>query len=249
VSRAHRIEASRGRRSLASPSCIRYRNTRGQATAAANQIPVKACHTVYGQQEVPATAFPGTEPVALPRALASQLAYYSDHARSIRPILGPRGWSCSAAIGADESVSIQIYPHGASASGPESVEAHDDAPCVGCMYDDACPLIPHAAAELRYPALPCPSSRPPQQTATWVVGSPAFSKAGHDVVSFTDPPGVKGYGIPSGGPYYAKGMIIFSWGPGTNSNISVINCALPAKHHALCAAILSIISKESWTSH
>jgi len=70
------------------------------------------------------------------------------------------------------------------------------------MYADACPLIPHAAAELRYLSLPCQAARPSRQTVTWVAGSPAFSGTGNDAVSSTYPPGVKGYGIPSGGPYY-----------------------------------------------
>jgi len=65
--------------------------------------------------------------------MASRLAYYSDQAQITPPILGPRGWSCAAAIGAEETVSISVYPHNGSGSGPELVAEHDDAPCTGCM--------------------------------------------------------------------------------------------------------------------
>jgi hypothetical protein len=220
-----------------------------QAAAAPGRIPVVGCPARYGLEGRPPTHFPATESALLPPALDSKLAYYSDQARSVRPILGPRGWSCVVAVGADESVSIQIYPPGGSASGFQGVDARDDAPCVGCMFGDACPMIPHAAAELRYPAIPCQSALSTRETVTWVVGSRAYSRAGDDVVSVTDPPGVKGYGIPSGGPFYARGLVLFTWSPGANSNVSVINCALPTEDSMLCAAILNVFRQQNWTGH
>lgn len=215
----------------------------------AARIPVIACPSKYGLPGTPPTRVATAELVPLPTTVANRLDYYSDQARSVRPILGPRGWSCRATVGADQSVDIQVYPPGGSSRSPGEVDVRDDAPCVGCMYSDACPLIPHVAAELRYVQLPCPATRPARETVTWVTGSSAFSKAGDDIVSFTDPPGVHGTGTPSGGPYYTRGMLMFSWSPGTNSNVSVLNCALPDKDRALCTAILKIFTQANWTAY
>ena len=67
-------------------------------------------------------------------------------------------------MGADGSLGIEIYPNVEfSATSPEEVDAHDDAACEGCMYADACPLIPHVAAELHYTVLPCPVIRSTQK--------------------------------------------------------------------------------------
>jgi pimeloyl-ACP methyl ester carboxylesterase len=222
------------------------------AEAAQNSsvVPVLACPTSYGVQGTPKARYPATETVALSSDLGSQLAYYSDAARSVQPILGPRGWACSAEIGADGSLGIAVYPRSAAANSPAEVDAHNDSACVGCMYSDACQLIPNVAAELHFPNVPCPAATPPQQALTWIAGSPNMSNSGTDVVGFVDPPHVKGFAAPSGGPYTARGLMLYSWGqppPPGISNVSVINCTLPSSDSQLCTAILTAFRQQNWT--
>jgi hypothetical protein len=212
-------------------------------------VPVVACPTTYGLAGAPKAGYPAAESVDVAADLGSRLAYYSDARRSVQPILGPRGWACSVDIGADGGLGFAIFPRGGSADGPMEVDAHNDSACVGCMYSDACQLIPHVAAEIHYSRVPCLATRPPRQTLTWIAGSPNMSKSGSDVVGFVDPPGVKGYATPSGVPYYAGGVMLYSWGqpsPPGNSNVSVINCTLPGSDRDLCTAILEAFRDQSW---
>ena len=48
--------------------------------------------------------------------------------------------------------------------------------------------------------------------ATGLVGSPAYSQSGSDVVSVVDPPGVKGYLAGSGGQNPPNGILLYWWG-------------------------------------
>ena len=213
-------------------------------------LPVVACPSSYGLTRPP-TRFPATQTITLPASEAGQLSYYSDQARSVRPILGPRGWACSAGVGADGSVGISLFPPGGSASGPELVEAHNDSACIGCIYSDACPLVPHVAAELGMGATapPCGPAQPARQGETWLAGSPAQTPSGNDAVSITDPPGVKGYAAASGGQYQASAVLLYSWpSPGTgNPNVSTASCTLPPAKADLCTTILTTFRQEDWT--
>jgi hypothetical protein len=199
----------------------------------------------------PPTRFPATQTITLPASEAGQLSYYSDQERFVRPILGPRGWACSAAVGTDGSLGISIFPSGGSASGPELVEAHNDSACVGCIYGDACPVVPHVATELGMGAIepPCGPAQPARQVETWLAGSSAQTPSGNDIVSITDPPGVKGYAAASGGQYQASAVLLYSWSsPGAgNANGSTANCTLPPAEAGLCTTILTTFWQEHWT--
>lgn len=213
-------------------------------------LPVVACPSSYGLTQPP-TRFPASQAITLPASQASQLSYYSDQARSVRPVLGPRGWRCTAIVGADGGLEISVFPPGGSASGSELVEAGDDSACVGCIYDDACPLVPHVAAELGMGATapPCESPQPARQDETWLSGSPAQAPSGNDAVSITDPPGVKGYAASSGGRYLATAVLLYSWpSPGTgNPSAAIDNCTLPPAKADLCTTILITFRQQHWT--
>ena len=202
---------------------------------------------------------PATETIPAPASVGDQLAYYSDATRRIRPILAPRGWSCSFAIGADGSIAISVFPPGESPppggppEGAESVLAYNASACVGCIDQVACPLVPHVAREL-VPSSPgvaadCGPAQPREQQETWLAGSPGYSASGSDVVSVVDPPGVKGYVAGSGGQSPADGILLYWWGPASNPGASSADCTLPSSSAPLCQAILSTFRQQHWTGY
>lgn len=217
------------------------------ASASATVIPVVACQTASGQLTTPSSRYPATAALAVPPSVGSRLAYYSDSARSIQPIAGPRGWSCSVVIGGDGSVAISVFPPGRSTDSPEQVDAASPT-CVACIYGTACPLVPHVAAEIHYILPPSPCSRPAQETVTWLAGSPAQTSSGYDAVGFVDPPGIKGDGQPSGGAYYARGVLLYAWGgpARVGYGASILTCTLPGSDSDLCAAILTAFRQQRW---
>ena len=217
------------------------------AAASTTTIPVVACQTGSGQLSTPSPRYRTTAAITVPPSVGTRLAYYTDSARSIQPIAGPRGWSCSVTIGGDGSTFISIFPPGQSSASQEQVDAASPT-CVGCIYGTACPLVPHVAAEVHYILPPLPCSRPAREAVTWLAGSPAQTSSGYDAVGFVDPPGVKGDGQPSGGAYYARGVLLYAWGgpPRTGYGASLMTCALPASDGGLCTAILTVFRQQRW---
>jgi GTPase SAR1 family protein len=199
---------------------------------------------------------PATKSAPVPPDLGGMLAYYTDPARFIPTILGPRGWVCSAGVGVDGSWSIDIYPRGKSPTGPIGVQARGPS-CIGCVFSLVCPLIPHATAELSYPGQ-CSGENPARQVVSWIVGSPNFSQSGIDVVSIVDPPGVKGYVASSGGLYFSRGMLFYYWGqpiyyygfPETVGayDALMISCTLPDADSQLCQAAFAVFRQQVWTN-
>ena len=218
------------------------------ASASSTVIPVVACQTGSGSLFPTASSprYPATATIAVPPSLGNRLAYYSDSARSLQPIVGPRGWSCSVGVGGDGSTGIGIFPPGGSSDSPEQVDAGSPS-AVSSIYGTACPLVPHVAAEIPI-IVPSSCSRPAQEAVTWYSGSPAQTSAGHDAVGFVDPPGIKGDGDPSGGAYYARGMLLYAWGgaPRVGYGASLMTCTLPGSDSDLCAAILTAFRQQSW---
>jgi len=140
----------------------------------------------------------------------------SDSTRSVLPILAPRGWNCSAGVGADGSVAVDVFPSGTSnksssfeRSDAQGVSAYAIPGCQGCISETACPLVPAAVEGSLSLYSPCPYKRPRAEEVRWAVGSPntPASDYTYDVVYFTDPPGVAGDGDPSGGPFTARGVL------------------------------------------
>ena len=228
------------------------------ATTTSSVVPVVNCPTT---DMFPPSGhrLPTTETIPLPAAVGDQLAYYSDATRRIRPILAPRDWSCSVAIGADGIIAISVLHPGESPpssselpKGGEAVLAYNASACAGCIYQTACALVPHVARELM-PSSPgaagtCGHAQPRQQR-TWLVGSPAYSQSGSDVVSVVDPPGVKGYLAGSGGQNPADGILLYWWGAASNPGASSADCTLPPPSAPLCRAILSAFRQQHWTGY
>jgi len=208
--------------------------------AAASRVPVVVCPTTFGITPSPG-AVPQATSATLPIAasLAARVALYVDNQASMR-LLAPRGWHCAAQFGADGSGGVQVYPPGqpppsGASSFPtlrEAVLGLQTSVCVGCTEGQACPLFTQAAAAYHRDFMAtCPLTRPARE---------AVHRLGATVVGFTDPPGVRGDGLPSGGRYTAYGVMTYS--PKARRGSWLATCTLPAADRAVCAAGLGLFA-------
>jgi pimeloyl-ACP methyl ester carboxylesterase len=190
-------------------------------------VPVVSCPTSLGLPH-PAVSLPQSRPVAVPQALAGGLALYAD-TQGIMELLGPKGWRCSAFYGVDGSGGITINPPGAGPSSPVLIVGSETSACVGCTLTQACPLFANAAEAYRTGFdQPCPSQPPAAETVMPIATG---------IVTFEDPPGVKGDGHPSGGQYPADGVMTYH--PSAQDGSWQETCTLPASEKDLCTAVLN----------
>lgn len=203
-------------------------------------LPVVTCPTTVAVAATPIAApLPSSRPVAVPSAVATGLAVYAD-TRGTMALVGPKGWKCAAAYGADGSGGVLIYPPGVPA--PQSANAvwklgqqtargiygTESSACYTCTLGQACPLFPAAAKAFRdYLGHGC-GTRPAAETVTPISGG---------IVSFEDPPGVHGDGAPSGGPYPANAVMTYY--PNAPDGSWQETCTLPDSEKAGCTAALN----------
>jgi hypothetical protein len=208
-------------------------------------LPVVACPTTHGTPGHYPPRFPERVATSLQPTLAAQLAYFTDDQRVLAPILAPRAWHCHAFDYVDGGAKIRVAPVGAPPDSVVAVVAEADHACVGCAWELICTLLPNAATELHYNPYNCPTKAEGEQVS-WIRGSPAHRTRVDDVVSFVDPPGVKGTGMPSGGVVAARGLLMYRAHPGKGRFAAIETCALPAVDRALCAAILTDFQVRAW---
>lgn len=214
-------------------------STTSTTAAVTAVLPLVACPTTFGVSPSSTTPVPSTISESVPSSLVDKLAVFTTQSDTLK-ILGPTGWSCSAEVGADGSTGVDAYPPGSSApsTGPfqsssaEAVVGSDTGGCEGCSVSEAAPLFPVAAAK-------CSSQFGSSATS---VCRKAPTSEQHDqisgtVVGFLDPPGIAGDGVPSGGPYPANGVMIFT--TGASGGTWLETCTLPDADHALCTASLN----------
>ncbi len=140
--------------------------------------------------------------------MATPLVVYVDKENLTR-LLGPEGWTCVASYGADGSGGIDLFAPGETpppslSQVPSSDEAitiveTGGSPVLAAAL--ACPYFPEAAVVIR-PDLGHGCSAPPKGEKVEQVTS--------RVVAFQDPPGTKGGGVPSGGPYLSYGVMSYA---------------------------------------
>lgn len=173
----------------------------------------------------------------------THLAIYTDD-QGIMRLLGPRGWQCSATYGMDGSGGVSVFPPGTLApesqsfipSTSEAIIGSETSACVGCRYGQACPLFSAAAsAELNTFGMPCARARPADEIVKTI--SPGVSE-------FTDPPDVAGDGNPSGGPYYAEGVMTYYLPSRTETGSWMDTCTLPVRYRAICGAAIQLFVKS-----
>ncbi len=203
------------------------------AARVATTLPLVDCPTTLGVDTTPAP-LPSSIDIAIAASARSQLAAYSD-SEGMLIVLAPRGWACAAAVGADGSAGIRVYPPGdappsdTGAFTPQpqqAVTATGIPACQGCVAYLVCPLFPQAPVALSY--LPCRHTPPAGE---------AISRPTPSIAAFEDPPGVAGDGNPSGGAYPANGVIIFN--NTREASAYAETCTLPGSEHNLCTAVLN----------
>jgi hypothetical protein len=174
--------------------------------------------------------------VTVPNDLANQLYVYTDQ-DSIMALVAPSGWVCHADYKADGSGGVAVYPGGeAPPSSPlapgataRAIVASQTGGCAGCAVLQACPLF--ATAATAYQSVfskPCPTTRP---------SSEAVAPVSASTVSFSDPPGTSGNGIPSGGAYPAHGVMTYH--PQPNASSWLDTCTLPSTDQPICTVALN----------
>jgi len=144
-------------------------------------------------------------------ALAALVTFYGNGALIL---LGPKGWSCTAAVRADGSATMTITPPdqptqpGIPSPDEQAVTGSTSGSCVRCVALLACSLFPEALALAGPSDRSCPTTLPAGELVTR-----PFPRS----VVFEDPPGVAGTGEPSGGRYRALGLLIFDAGTPGNA--------------------------------
>jgi hypothetical protein len=197
-------------------------------------IAVESCPTAYGLPDETLPPIGASMTATLTQAVASQVRFYSNGDLTV---LGPRGWRCEAAVGADGSARMQVTPPGqAAASGSPSpdfvaVTASSGGGCLGCVVLMACGLFPESLK--LFDSLGCDATSPPDERVTRPMPR---------TVVFEDPPGVHGTGDPSGGRYRAIGFLIFDDGSeagasGLPSALKV-TCTLPDDLAPICDEVI-----------
>jgi hypothetical protein len=207
-------------------------------TARAARIPVVVCPTSFGLPDESMPPVPSTMTATVSPEVAAQVTFYGN---GMRTLLGPKGWICEAAVGADGSSSMTITPpgqptpEGSPLPDHQAVTAFTGGACVGCIATMACGLFPEAWKLFEYDDLACPTTTPAGELVTRPMPRLAI---------FEDPPGVAGTGEPSGGRYRALGLMVFDPGTGAAGtdqdfpSALKITCTLPDTMAQVCDEIV-----------
>jgi hypothetical protein len=194
-------------------------------------LTVLHCNTVTPWTSPPRPkASPHTERVRVPDHLLHKLVVYEDSLGVL--LVSPIGWSCSASYGADGSGKLEVRaPAGVPSRGSrEQLNAIWQGACVGCTESQACPLFSAAALAYRESqGRNCPFRKPKHEIV---------QHFGLHVVAFTDPPGVRGDGVPSGGADPDRGAMTFYLRSSQGPQSRVANCYVPRSDDSLCNVVL-----------
>jgi hypothetical protein len=208
------------------------------------RVPVIICPTEFGaSRPTDAAKIPKTATVPLSRTLASSVAVYTDKAH-LQSVLGPRGWRCSAAYGADGNGGVIIFPKGESISYTgiyldntqdlQAIDADWSPACVDCILGQTCPFFAHAKA--MYSSLGYPNAKSTCREARGEM----LTSSGSSLATFFDPPGAKGSATPSGGRYRALGFVYWagtvklkSGHLGTDGS-AVVSCTVTTALRKIC---------------
>ncbi len=142
-------------------------------------------------------------------------------------MLAPHGFSCTALVGADGGVHVQLAPPGAvgaAKTGP-AVDVEIEGACVSCITAVACGLFPTASKDS---GIPCRTPHPARERVAKLLPT---------VRAFIDPAGVTGTGAPSGGRLAAVGAVVYV--PDRSAFAARVTCTLERADAGSCQAIIS----------
>ena len=215
----------------------------GNATAEATVdskpvvVPVLPCKTEFGVDGTIVPWAPSNLPVALSKQVAARLSFYSN---GFLTVLAPKGWACTGTVGASGGVLLSVFPPGQADPNATLTTPSNAAAVVGETdytghrpgAQTVCDLFPGTPAySFGSDVGGCPT--PPKRQRS--------EHATADVVTFFDPPHVKGSGYPSGGTNPASGVVIYPQiipDPGS-VNVAKETCTLPRRTRPLCATIIA----------
>ena len=202
-------------------------------TTGAIGVPVVVCPTAAAISGGPTYPIRPSAAVAGSPA-ATRLALYADSTGHV-VVLAPRGWTCTAGLGADGSGGLAVYPPDSTAptdpfnvtpAPAAAVSLSTDGACSGCIFAAVCAYLLNAPL-VRSGGRSCPRTVPPREVIT---------HADATLTRFEDPPGVQGAGRPSGGANSAMGLVMIQSDIETDWTST---CTLPDPERDLCNMILS----------
>lgn len=172
---------------------------------------------------------------------AQGLGFYSN---GLLTVLAPSGWACSALVAADGGQRLDAYPASSQPAGSAPLSDSGAPPGTPVVQVDAdytghgpgaqlvCPFFPGSpAATFLQGNPPCPSLPKGELT----------SPLTRDIVTFQDPPGVRGTGAGSGGSLASSGAVVYPQvgpvQPPGGVDVAVLSCTLPVDLAGLCGAI------------
>jgi hypothetical protein len=178
----------------------------------------------------PERRVPSEVPALLPAMLARELTAYVSKAGTT--LIGPTGWQCQAALGADGGEAIGVAPAQSTRpawladEGEAAISVEIQPACAGCIAELICPFFPQAEVVRAYAeSLGC--ERPPEAESAALASS--------SVVFFADAPGVRGTGVGSGGSMPSVGAVTYSRRLGARR----ISCTLPPDLASACGGIVA----------
>jgi hypothetical protein len=220
--------------------CCLLPGTATGAQTTTSPVPVVICITGNGVSWAPGWTPPKSVSMPLPSGEAQQVVMYMADQGYPR-VLGPKGWWCSASVGADGNGSLEVGPSGAYGppyghrwTADRGISVQVDPACLSCRLELACPFFAAARQQYKkyYPSGTGCSPAPPTET---------LFTLDSDTVAFSDPPRLIGDGNPSGGRNTANGVALFS--PQAVGS-AVSTCTLPNSQRWLCTASLDQVVKD-----
>jgi hypothetical protein len=199
------------------------------------ELSTQRCQTTAAFQQTPSPP-PASVKLPLADSLAEGLVAYVNTGGTT--LVGPKGWQCKSAIGADGTEGISVYPQGGSdplsyrhGSTGQGVTMQLIGGCQGCVADMVCALFPKAKIVREYQYVGCSTPNPTAQEINSV--SPS-------TILFKDGPGVKGQGKPSGGKDPALGAVKLSDRyPGGGASAAQVTCTLRQEQADTCSAMIA----------
>ena len=199
-------------------------------------FPVVTCTTASGSP-LPGQGWkPGVLLAPIPTALVGHVEFYTDGTHTL---LGPTGWACSQTTTSAGAISVVVYPTDspppaagtAPQPGTEGVFATFDTTGRSSGVAAVCPFF--SLPQWQRQEADCSGSPPSGEQSA--MPTP-------DVASVTDPSGVTGTLVGSGGPHAVTGVVIFpqvvpAVTDGSPITVAEESCSLVEA--ALCPTVLS----------
>lgn len=165
----------------------------------------------------------------LPADSSERLEVYATSTGSL--LVGPKGWECRATMGVDGTESIGLAPPGverpawSAGKGEAAVTAALIPACWGCIAATICAFFPQEEVVRSYEEVEECDPAPKGEQVSHVARSTAL---------FTDPPGVKGTGVGSGGSLPSLGAVTYA----TESGAMQVSCTLPSALVEACPELV-----------